>query len=81
MSEVRVIQFGFYRNNEFGSFMVRNLSRNGLMITILDSYGNFHKASYLRFLDSTEIEREAFDELYRTHTCKPNYMIKHLSNH
>lgn len=80
MNGLMIKQFGFYRNNEFGSFTVRNISRNGLLVTILDAYGEMHKASYLRFQDSIEIDRETFDALYKKLTCRPLYTNRICNN-
>lgn len=62
-----LVLYHYYMNIEFGAFMVRNISDNGILITILDSYGNAKRRSYLTFDCVTEIDKETFDALYKRH--------------
>lgn len=67
--------YHYYMNLEFGAFMVRHISENGILVTILDTYGESKRRSYLTFTDSvTEIDKETFDNLYKKHTYKGRLM-------
>jgi hypothetical protein len=65
--------FHHYANEVFGAFVVKEISRNNLFISILDSKGQTKKASYRNFLDSIEISQESFEALFRI-GCPDTYL-------
>ncbi len=64
----------YYMSIEYGAFIVRNISDNGILITIFDAYGNSKRASYLMFQNCTSIDKLTFDTLFKKHVKNAHLM-------
>jgi hypothetical protein len=61
-----------YVDIDHGMFMVRKLSKNNHLVTILDTYGQVHNTTHAMLQNCTEIERETFDNMYKQHHADQN---------